>query len=378
MRLLGCHGGLRLRWMTDSTEDRTDPALFAAVEAAFKDVLANPSKYDPASVQSLPTQKRDFPKLVVMDSCHWINLWYAHTDHRRATDGYRNALRTLRVSIGSGRVVVACTDTNLMEIAAWHDEAERVSGIEFLVDLSQNHSLVSALVMRDGETMVSVLRLYKRLEVQPTLRTGVLRLGMEYALGAVNRQTGDPGTDKLLRMVSLHPRLTVAAVARTHDAVVKTKRDVQPLFEKAKKVRELDQSLNYNERLRRELEVSYAECTPQLLAPLGVDRDAFAQWLGSYENRKAFWGSVPSVDVSLKLFMTQQKNVDAIIEANDVQDIQLLQLGIPYANIVVTEKPWAHVTQQAKLDRQYNTTVLSTLGALEDALREHDCLPPTS
>jgi hypothetical protein len=143
-------------------------------------------------------------------------------------------------------------------------------------------------------------------------------------------------------------------------------------------VRELDKSLTYDERFRRELEVSYAECAPHVLEPLDVDRDAFARWLRSYDNRKAFWGSVPSVDVSLKLFMTQQKNADAISEANDVQDIQLLQLGIPYANIVVTEKLWKNVAQQAKLERQYNTTVLSNLGALDEALRAHDCLPRDS
>jgi hypothetical protein len=119
-------------------------------------------------------------------------------------------------------------------MAAWHDEAEQVSGIEFLIDLSQNHSLASALVLRDGETMVSILRLCKGLEVQPSLRGGVLRLGMEYALG-VARQIGNPGMDKLIRMVSLHPRLTVIAVAQMHDAVLKTRREVEPLVERAER-----------------------------------------------------------------------------------------------------------------------------------------------
>jgi hypothetical protein len=55
-------------------------------------------------------------------------------------------------------------------------------------------------------------------------------------------------------------------------------------------------------------------------------------------------------------------------EVNDLRDLAALGIAVAYCDIVVTEKQWVHVLKQARIDALMNTTLLSSVSQLPDAL----------
>ncbi len=55
-------------------------------------------------------------------------------------------------------------------------------------------------------------------------------------------------------------------------------------------------------------------------------------------------------------------------EGNDLNDVMALSVVVPYCDVVVTERQWAHSVGVAKLDRRFNTTVISDLRKLPELL----------
>jgi len=55
-------------------------------------------------------------------------------------------------------------------------------------------------------------------------------------------------------------------------------------------------------------------------------------------------------------------------EVNDLRDLAALGIAAAYCDVVVTEKQWVHVLKQARIDAMMNTTLLSSVSQLPDAL----------
>jgi hypothetical protein len=53
-------------------------------------------------------------------------------------------------------------------------------------------------------------------------------------------------------------------------------------------------------------------------------------------------------------------------EGNDLNDVMALSVAVTYCDVVVTERQWAHFVGVAKLDRRFNTTVISDLRKLPE------------
>ena len=56
-------------------------------------------------------------------------------------------------------------------------------------------------------------------------------------------------------------------------------------------------------------------------------------------------------------------------EGNDLNDVTALSVAVPYCDVVVTERQWAHFVDVAQLDRRFNTTVISDLRKLPELLK---------
>ena len=63
---------------------------------------------------------------------------------------------------------------------------------------------------------------------------------------------------------------------------------------------------------------------------------------------------------------------------NDWKDIGFLSVAIPYANIVVTEKHWSHLSDQTGLSAQYRTITTASLHRLPELLQAEGCLDDSS
>ena len=79
--------------------------------------------------------------------------------------------------------------------------------------------------------------------------------------------------------------------------------------------------------------------------------------------------SVPTLDVLVTLETERDENLPRKPHENDLADLAALSVAIPYCDIVVTEKHWANVAKRNKLNRKYDTCILTDVRELETVLK---------
>ena len=77
-----------------------------------------------------------------------------------------------------------------------------------------------------------------------------------------------------------------------------------------------------------------------------------------------FSKDVPTFDVFSELFRRRLNDYNKPLETNDFYDIASLAVAIPYCDIVVAEKKFSAIAKDAKLDKIYNTIILSSIKEL--------------
>lgn len=90
--------------------------------------------------------------------------------------------------------------------------------------------------------------------------------------------------------------------------------------------------------------------------------------MGGPEAVKGFLRTMPSVAVRYEARRLKHRNHQWSWQQHDHVDLVALSVAIPYADIVVTERQWAHLFKVAKLDREFGTRVISRLGELPQIL----------
>jgi hypothetical protein len=77
---------------------------------------------------------------------------------------------------------------------------------------------------------------------------------------------------------------------------------------------------------------------------------------------------VPCWDVERCLAVQVEQQWDRDLEGNDVYDIAALTAGIPYCDVVVTERLWAHLCKASGLAARYNSAVISAVSDIAPLL----------
>jgi hypothetical protein len=70
---------------------------------------------------------------------------------------------------------------------------------------------------------------------------------------------------------------------------------------------------------------------------------------------------VPCWDIERCLAVQVEQQWDRELQGNDVYDIAALTAGIPYCDVVVTEKLWAHLCKAGGVAAKYNTQMISSI-----------------
>jgi len=83
---------------------------------------------------------------------------------------------------------------------------------------------------------------------------------------------------------------------------------------------------------------------------------------------ETFLDSIPSALCLFTLIYQRDQQLQRTIETNDINDVWFLTLAIPYSDFVVTERMWAAIARQTHLDRNCNTTILSSVEELGNLL----------
>jgi hypothetical protein len=70
---------------------------------------------------------------------------------------------------------------------------------------------------------------------------------------------------------------------------------------------------------------------------------------------------VPCWDVERCLAVQVEQQWDRELDGNDVYDIAALTAGIPYCDVVITEKLWTHLCNACGVAARYNSRVVSSI-----------------
>jgi hypothetical protein len=162
-------------------------------------------------------------------------------------------------------------------------------------------------------------------------------------------------------------KLFVDAVDRaTARSLVEEDKQVLVQFEESR--RRQREELSAEMRLR----LAIAEMARESLIPMtvdhikkmGLDTKKFADQMKTPEDWKAFFLDIPTMDIWINLNVLRDNDTGRAIHRNDTNDIAFLSIAIPYCDIVVVEKYWAHQLTTNGFDKKYKCLVLTDLTEL--------------
>ncbi|WP_158709879.1 hypothetical protein [Streptomyces violaceoruber] len=90
--------------------------------------------------------------------------------------------------------------------------------------------------------------------------------------------------------------------------------------------------------------------------------------MGGSEAIKGFLRGMPSVTFRHEARRLKHRNPQWSWQQHDHIDLASLSVAVPYADIVVTERQWAHLCKVAKLDHRFGTRVIGRLSELPQLL----------
>ncbi len=348
----------------------------AAIVAIVERVTARLAAGEPPLTESLSDNKGAGPTLLCLDTNKWIDLPRAHHGRR---DGARfaDALKAIRAAVSAGRVVVPVAGSNAHE-AMGHENVERRRRLaEFMVDLSRNHSLVNHLEIGVAEMRAGLVRMHGK-EPVDRIRPYILQRGMTAAVMGKKLlvKTGHADLDRLLEQAHAEPEISVAGLVHAVDrpTMADLKLADVEAHERIQRIRRNDAHMSIAER--RAVEIpnllrrgGAAEQLRSIFVELGLPPEPHIAWLLRLENVLRFADVVPWIDVMSTLMLNRdQRSQQHRGKPSDAADYSFLNVAIPYANIVVTERSWAHLAEVTGLAARYNTRVISDVAELPSLL----------
>ncbi len=321
-------------------------------------------------------------KRVYLDQCHWIRLEAAasgkSTDRRT-----KQALELLHYGVDQGLVSLPLSAVHYMETYQRPRSRQRLAAL--MAELSRFHAIAGPPDILPAELDAYLHERYgKPLEPQP-LR--VFGRGVAFAFGAdfpPFRARADvpwPPGERARFEQAAGEALEFLAISGPPDGVP------IPGWDENKGYREFGERQLAHEQALRQALVQDGPATPKkihdwvaatevmdiqkplntALARAGIT-NAESPDLDTAEGLTALLHALPSRDVIFDLRRLRHADGQAHWEANDLNDLGALSVALPYCDIVVTEKLWRHLADQAGIPDRYNTAVLDNLGSMPQHL----------
>jgi len=328
----------------------------------------------------LPVSKNDAPRLLYLDQNKWIELARARYGKEDAA-GVVAALGAVDDAVAVGKVIVPISGVHVMETMAPSDRGRRERLAEFMVGLSGNASILPYMALRPLEILHAVLRKLGRTPTAP-LRPHVLGRGLTYALGAELSVSGIPAPAAEVLTEVLESRASsIAMLVEAADPALTavSRREDEAAVAELEVIRARAQAgLTPQQRLDLEMATVFSTGPAgtellDVLRKLGIGMQEFAAMFDGRDDWVSFFHDVPTMDVFVTLGTERDRSKERRIHRNDTKDLGFLAVAIPYANIVVTERFWAHLANSTGLAERYGTTVVADVARLPALLAARDC-----
>jgi hypothetical protein len=272
--------------------------------------------------------------------------------------------------------------TSIVEARKRSNGASREHLVRFMVELSGNASTLHYLAIQPAEIRNALRRQYLSAGVVEAVRPSLLRRGVggaAFGEEPAYPPTGNHSLDRIIHAAISSPEMTVQTILGLDDTTFAAMRNpLESAMQTIAEERGLAAHLSLEEKERRVFDTWVKATTPLLneaLSSLGGHPSEFQAWITHEDNLRRFCLDVPSLDVLRDLAFTRDRNPQQPTEPNDALDWLVLQTGIPYVNIVVTENLWAHYANRVGgLAARYGTRVLADAEKLPGVLAENGCL----
>jgi len=311
------------------------------------------------------------PVTIYLDQNHWICL--ARAAHGRpGGEGFRETLEALRLATSRDWVRLPISWFHFLETEQnAHLERRRrlahtMTELGRCVTIAPLQTLVPERLVRSVARAYGIVRVPRRLDV--------LGVGMSHALGQLPSSPWEGLPIFHESILTAYPTgLTdeqLAASAAAIGALRKRDTDRAYLQERGRQwARTAGRTALRRYHLarcaidwREDLNRAFQECA--LLPIKGSE--------GEQSLLTEIILAVPELRVRVELGELRDRQFQRSVKSNDFRDIDALAAAIPNCDVVVTEKFWAALAIQARLDRHFSTRVISDVREVPSILRDLD------
>lgn len=312
--------------------------------------------------------------IVYLDQNKWIDLAKARVG-RADGQKYQAVLEKITEVVRQGKAVFPLSWVHFVETRKKRDLKKRRELAEVMAEISQGTAIIPKSIIMNWELEYAIAMAFGE---TPTPIPSVFGNGMSMIFGRnfiekeMNSQPHlkTPYLVDRAKSVLSDKEATVSFLVGDDEdlnsKVVNGLRDInQPFVERMEKSREQDRADNDDLQERLYLAVLTKELQPKLISMLGdhgkTMNDFFALGL---ENVRRFFHDVPTLDVEIGLALNLNKHWDRKLKVNDTADVAFACISIPYCDVVVTEVFLQTLVTRRRIDKKYNTVVLSDLNDL--------------
>lgn len=329
------------------------------------------------------------PTVVYLDQNKWIRL----LQQREGTDTdpeIERVLDRLTAAVEDGEAIVPVSQYHMVETATSHNRRDRRDHLfELMMELSEYWTIAIAnIVMRQ-----EVPAYFRKMQGEKVdFRTLAIGKGLPFMLGGDNWAfvyTGDEHPEdvqlppeKKARMLDAFQGREAFEISWEEGLEIFQRRDHEAdIVDKLEKNRKLHEE-KFSSNARRRRVAMARHYTNEVIEELGklclqhdlplntwaVDLDAYIRQGEEAEEATQFLRSFPSNYTYSTLTVTRDLQKQRPIDKNDLNDIMALSVAIPYCDIVVTEKFWAHEAKSNCLDKIYETHITRNLSEIDPLL----------
>ncbi len=331
----------------------------------------------------LPLAKNEFPKCLYLDQNKWIDLAKAYFQ-RPGGEEFKEALGALREATSSGRLLLPFSFVNALEAMNSEDVARRERLARFMIDLSDNVTILPQNLLQPVEIKNLLRRTFNRGREIP-VRPWLIDRGVYHAFGAKIRISGGINAERATE----YAHSAEGSLAQLMEMAEDRKHINDSRNRDAKEVSNQERAREVGARFQLPLEqrraVEVAKLFDQENSPVKeLYRTAEAMGIHAQELTDHFTGtdfdfvnffhSLPTLDAICTLALGRDRDLVRAIEANDIRDIFQLAVAVPYCNLIVLENYWGHQIQVTKLHAKYGTTVITHTKDLPVQLAAMGCL----
>lgn len=316
-------------------------------------------------------------KVVYLDQKCWINiakLYYGKTSKQD-----RDMTARLLEASEKGQMIFPLSLSTLAETNRISDNKHRSQLAFLMVKMSRGYSYqpyfyrllraeIRNIILRKLGSNVINIQKY-------VLKQGISNLlGVKATLvprkGATHSKLPEDVRKKLLDKLESPETMEFALRLRPPKLVDRNMREAAKKMEKIR--HDLSSIKDNNLRQRVFLARNMVELVAPELARItyeyNLPKDFLLKKKSTRKDISELLDNLPTALCLFTLIYQRDQQLQRPIEVNDFYDIWFLTLAIPYSDIVVTERMWASISTQAKLDKKCNTTILSSIHQLEKHL----------